>query len=488
MLKVQPNKKNILETIKEYSDTLDYNNKKIVIILAGGQGKRIKSSTPKVLHTIWGVPAIFRLINTVCSSLKTTNQIIIVGNQAEKVIHSLGKTKNRIYVYQEKQLGTGHAIQQVVKAIDKNYQGTIFSFPGDLGLLDKKTINDFQKSYYKSNNKMFLLTGNYDGNPWGNFYGRIIRKKQSKKILDIVQYKDILNLKKNQFLKIKGEAFDQEFLINASEFDSGIFAFDFPELAKNIFLLKTNNIQQEYYLTDLVKIYSQKNIPFDSLVVKDMKILTGFNDKSILKEVEKTFQKNYYEKLKNIISIEDEKNFYLSEKTISNLMKKDKQQGPLDINIKSGVYIDENVILHKKINLGKNVRLEGNITIKDGVQIGDNVSITTYPNQKITIASDCVFHGNNVIKGNVKINAGTILHEGVNLTGSNEHPTVLGKKVTIHGSCYLYGCLVESESEIESSILIKQKIKCIKLQNGKVQPIKFIIPPPVGIEALHSLD
>ena len=483
-------KDKVIPLIKEYSDVIDLNNASVAVILAAGHGKRIKSSTPKVIHKIWGIPAITRLVKTISSALKTENQMIIVGSQAEKVIKTLGKAKNRIFVYQKEQLGTGHALQQAIKKIAPDYQGTFFTFPGDLGLLDQQTIRKFLHSFDKNNTKMFLLTGMHHGDPLKNFYGRIVRSKMrssENKILDIIQHKDILKMTQKECLNIKNNAFLKKELLELKEFDSGIFAFDFQTLKKNIFSIKPDNAQKEYYLTDLVKIYATKKIPFNGFKAKKMESLIGFNDKSILKEVEGTFQKKYYDKLKNIISIEDEKNFFISEKVINHLIRNDKKHGPLDISIQAGVFIEGNVSLKRKINLGINVRLCGNITIETDVIIGDNVTITTFPNQKVIIKSGSVISGNNVIKGNVKINRDVSLNEGVNVTGSNEYPTIIGAKVIINGSCYVYGCIIESETEIESSILIKKKIKCLKLPNNKSQPIKFIIPPPVGLEALSEV-
>ena len=480
----------IISLVKEYSNDIEVENPRTAIILAAGHGKRIKSSTPKVIHKIWGIPAIVRLAKTIAPALKTENQIVIVGSQAGKIIKTLGKAKNRTFVYQKEQLGTGHAIQQAIKKIPADYQGTLFTFPGDLGLLNKETLRSFTHSFAKNNDKMLLLTGLYSGDPLENFYGRILRSKakgEENKILDIVQHKDILSLKPREFLKIKNNHFSKKELLELSEFDSGIFAFDFATLRENIFSIKPNNVQKEYYVTDLVAIYSAKNIPFNSFKAKNMETLIGFNDKSILKKVEMTFRKNYYNKLKNIIGIEDENHFFISEKVIQRLMKNDKKHGALDINIRAGVFMDENVFLDKKISLGTNVKLHGNITIKANVVIGDNVIITTFPDQKVTIDSGSVILGHNVIKGNVKINKNVTLNEGVNITGSSEYPTVIGERVTINGSCYVYGCWIEKGTEIESSILIKKKIKCLKLPNNKTQSIKFIIPPPVGMEAISDI-
>ncbi len=475
---------NVLKLIKEYSGEINTKNQKTMVFLAGGQGKRIKSNVPKVLHPIWGIPALKRLIDVVSSSLKTDNQVIIVGNKADEVIKSLGKAKNRVYVHQAEQLGTGHAVQQAVKAIPKDYSGDVFSFPGDLGLINKKTIQNFYKKYSQSKSKMFLLTGIYNGADEKNHYGRILRDDQ-RNILDIVQFKDIVNLKKGATWP--GLPIKKEELLAIKEFDSGIFVFHFPELLKHIFSLNADNIQKEYYLTDLVKIYSDKKIPFDSYSIPEMDTLTGFNDKTILKKVENIFKQNYYNQLKNIISIEDENNFFIEERIIKKIIALDKKSIPLDINVKSGIHLSGNVQLGQKINIGKNSHLSGNIIIHKNVTIGNNVHITTFPHQKVVLKDGVEISGNSVIKGNVVINERAKIGEGVNITGSDQDKTTIGKNVSLHGSCYIYGCKIENEAEIESSILVKKKVKCIKLNDGKVQPIKFIIPPPVGTMALKDI-
>lgn len=151
--------------------------KNIAIILAAGHGKRIKSSTPKVIHPVWGVPSIIRVCRAVSSGLKSSNQVIVTGIKAQMVMDMAGKHPHTIFAYQKEQKGTGHAVQVAMHALKgKKLQGVnIFTFPGDMGLLDSKTVADFGAAFRKSGCDMMVLPGKYEGPPEQNYYGRVIR-------------------------------------------------------------------------------------------------------------------------------------------------------------------------------------------------------------------------------------------------------------------------------------------------------------------------
>ncbi len=191
------NGKSIEELLQTYSCTFDYNKNETAIILAAGHGKRIKSNTSKMLHKIWGVPTVERVYNACSKGLNDANIIVVTGIKAE-VIKTLGKRESVSYTYQAEQNGTGHAVQVAIDGIDfKKYEGTIFIFPGDMGLIDTETVSFFRDQFYKSNADMMVLTGKFEGTTESNYYGRIIREKYVGKrhevdkgnVLEIIEYK-----------------------------------------------------------------------------------------------------------------------------------------------------------------------------------------------------------------------------------------------------------------------------------------------------------
>ncbi|NMB82675.1 MAG: NTP transferase domain-containing protein, partial [Ignavibacteria bacterium] len=168
------NSVSINEIIKNYSAEFDYNKKQTAIILAAGHGKRIKSQTSKMLHKIWEIPTVERVYNACKSAMADANIIIVVGIKAEEVVKTIGRKENVIYAYQEEQHGTGHAVQVALNIIDSSkYDGSVYVLPGDMGLINAETIQNFQNYFIESGADMVVLTGMYEGNIEDNYYGRV---------------------------------------------------------------------------------------------------------------------------------------------------------------------------------------------------------------------------------------------------------------------------------------------------------------------------
>jgi bifunctional UDP-N-acetylglucosamine pyrophosphorylase/glucosamine-1-phosphate N-acetyltransferase len=491
--------------IKKYSDKINPKAKNIGLIMAGGHGKRIKSSLPKVVHLVWGQPSVTRVLTAFSQGIRDDNQIVIVGRKAEEVIPMIGFRKNRIFVYQEEQMGTGHAVQQGLKVIPKSYKGNLYVLPGDVGLIDDKTLLFLKNKFEKNTFGMMMLTGIYQGIIKNNYYGRIIRlpdkdaygqaipKEEQGQVIAISQYQDILlmSYQEKKYFSYQGKNyfFNKETLLNIREFDSGIFVFDFQSLAKHIYKLSSKNSQNEFYLTDLVEYYNQDKIKIGSITPpRDHEVLIGFNNKSVLRNIENIYRSRCFEKIKNIINIEDHQRFFIDDKIVSQIINKDKKGYPLDIHIGSGVYLKGKINISSKVFIGYKSYLEGNIEIKEGVQIGENVHISNWENQKIVIEKDVHLVGDIIIKGNIVIKKNSIIGRNVNLTGNNDYPTIIGTNSKIWGTSYLFGCILEKNSQVETSILIKKKVNCNPKKNSKnIQKVCFVIPKPQGEKAIKDL-
>ena len=265
---MQNNKKEILKSIKKLSSSFNSKSKELAIILAAGHGKRIKSQRSKMLHNIWGVPTVERVHNASTRAIKGINSLVVVGIKALDVLSVLGKRKNTAYAYQQEQNGTGHAVQvalQKVKRFPQN--GIVYVLPGDMGLIDAETLSRFKKSFIKSKADMIVLTGIFKGEAKDNNYGRILRVKafdtngissrsDEGKVIEILEHKDILALpSQKQYLadyKGRSYSFTKEELINNNEYNSGVYAFRYGKLKELIGKLKSDNVQKEIYLTDLI--------------------------------------------------------------------------------------------------------------------------------------------------------------------------------------------------------------------------------------------
>ncbi|MCX6174725.1 MAG: NTP transferase domain-containing protein [Ignavibacteriales bacterium] len=503
------NLSSVLNTVESYSSQFEYKNKETVIILAAGHGKRIKSQTSKMLHKIWKVPTVERVYNACNKGLIDSNIIIVVGIKAEDVIKTIGKKSTVSFAYQEVQNGTGHAVQIALDNIkDKNYKGTVYIFPGDMGLIDSKTVKFFKEEFEKSNADMMVLTGIFEGAVEDNYYGRIlhvkdkdaksIKLKNKNKVIKILEYKDILSLdKKKPYTTIyskKNYKFTQKELLENREFNSGVYAFKFKPLNDLISKIQSNNVQNEIYLTDLIGLFNNNGYSVEAISLptgrqgpQEQYVLMGFNNKSVLKEMDAIARKLTYEKLKDIITIEDQDDFFIEENVVDEILKMDKDGIPLDIQIGKGVYIGRDVKLNYALKLSKNVFLEGKIKLGKNIVVKDNVQISCFYGQTISIDDNVEIYSGNIIKGNVHIGKNSKIKSGVRISGSDNFPTHIGSNVTVKGLSYIFGSYVSDNIMIEHSVISKKKLIKPEGIKADIYHVKYILPEAEGLDAIQDL-
>ncbi|NWG27085.1 MAG: NTP transferase domain-containing protein, partial [Ignavibacteriaceae bacterium] len=468
-----------------------------------GHGKRIKSQRSKMLHTIWGIPTVERVHNACTKAVKGINSIVVVGIKALDLLSVLGKRTNTVYAYQEEQNGTGHAVQVALKKLRKfSEDGIIYVLPGDMGLIDAETLSCFRKSFVESQADMIVLTGIFNGDPKENSYGRIIRvtakdvkgKRSGSdegKVIEILEYKDILALAddKPYLTNYKGRvySFTKEELINNNEYNSGVFAFRYSKLKELIGKLKSENVQNEIYLTDLISLFNEKSYSVAAVSPEKNYVVMGFNNKSVLKEMEAIARKNVYEKLKDIIEIEDRDDFFIHEKVVDNILMADKKYAALDVIVGKGVHIGKDVDLNFNLQLGKNVFVDGKVVFGKNVSVSQNVHLSCYPGQTMKIGNDVQILWGDIIKGNIVIGDGSRIESSVNMTGSNEFPLRIGKNVLIKGTSYIFGSKIADNLIIEHSILVKKKVRAVKDKKGKIQPVRYFVPESEGETSIQNL-
>jgi bifunctional UDP-N-acetylglucosamine pyrophosphorylase / glucosamine-1-phosphate N-acetyltransferase len=496
-------KKEVVKTIKKYSSSLNPTCKELAIILAAGHGKRIKSQRSKMLHTIWGIPTVERVHNACTIAVKGINSVVVVGIKALDVLNVLGTRTNTTYAYQEEQHGTGHAVQVALKNI-KNIpdDGIVFVLPGDMGLIDAETLKSFRKSFIESKADMIVLTGIFNGDAKENNYGRIIRVKAKDtkgkrsgndegKVIEILEHKDILALDddKPYLTNYKGRSysFSKGELIKNNEYNSGVFAFNFNKLKELISQLKSDNVQKEIYLTDLISLFNEKNYSVAAESPEKDYVVMGFNNKSVLKEMEAIARKNVYEKLKDIIEIEDPDDFFIHEKVVENILMADKKYTALDVVVGKGVHIGEDVDLNFNLQLGKNVFVDGKVLFGKNVSVSQNVHLSCNQGQTLKIGNDVQILWGDIIKGNIVIGDGSRIESSVNMTGSDEFPLRIGKNVLIKGTSYIFGSKIADNLFIEHSILVKKKVRAVKDKKGKIQPVRYFVPESEGEKSILSL-
>jgi bifunctional UDP-N-acetylglucosamine pyrophosphorylase/glucosamine-1-phosphate N-acetyltransferase len=493
----------VYEIIEDLSSQLNYKGNEIAIILAAGHGKRIKSHLSKMLHTIWDVPTVERVFNACHDGIKDVSLIVVVGIKATDVMEVLGKRKYTAYAYQEFQNGTGHALQIALKKIkDEGFDGNIYVLPGDMGLIDPKTMSRFRNDFIDSGSNMMVLTGIYEGNPSENHYGRIIRVKENDekgnssgkdigRVIEIMEFKDIMALPADKLYKVKFNgkiySFTREELIENNEFNSGVYAFNYKILLSLVNQISSNNAQGEVYITDLISLFNKNNYKVMAVSPSEQHVVMGFNNKSVLKEMETVARTHNYNRLKDIIEIDDPDDFFIHESVIDQIIELDKLNIPLDITIGKGVYIGKGVRLNYNNEFKQNSFVEGDILLGKNVVIWKDVQISAFPGQTMKIGDDVQILWGNTLKGNIEIGRGTRIESSVRITGSNEFPLRIGADVLIKGTSYIFGSTIEDNVFIEHCVIIKKKVERRIGVNGAVQPVQFYIPAPEGIDAIKDL-
>ena len=494
---------NVTAALKNLSSTIDLQDPHLAIILAAGHGKRIRSERSKMLHHIWGVPTVTRVANAARHGLGSSNQIIVVGIKAVEVAEALGKDSHRVFMYQAQQNGTGDAVRVALQALPGGaYRGNVFIFPGDMGLLNSAAVKDFLEEFQKNRCDMMVLTADYQGDAQTNYYGRILRVPETDtsgnssgddlgKVIEIKEHKDLLALPadKTYLVKYNGRTygFSREQLLAIPEFNTGVYAFKAAPLVAHIAKLSADNVQGELYVTDLISIFNCHHLTVKAARAQDYSTVLGFNNKSVLKEMEAIARDKAYERLKDIISIDDREDFFIADEVIEQIIELDSREAPLDIVIGKGVHIGPYVQLAKGVVIKNRVVVEGNVTIEEQAIIHENVMMSTYPGQHIKVGRHSQIFQGNIIKGNVTIGEHCTIKSGVNITGSDEYATIIGDNVVIKGTSYIFGSIIEADIWIERSVLQNKYVERTVRKDGTVQPVRYFLPLPEGLDSIHEL-
>ncbi|BBD90959.1 bifunctional UDP-N-acetylglucosamine diphosphorylase/glucosamine-1-phosphate N-acetyltransferase GlmU [Staphylococcus caprae] len=313
------------------------------IILAAGKGTRMKSKKYKVLHEVAGKSMIEHVLNSVKQS--GVNHIVtIVGHGAESVKETLGEQS--LYSFQEEQLGTAHAVKTAQEHLaDK--EGTTLVVCGDTPLITSKTLQSLIDHHEGTNSQVTVLSAS-TSQPHG--YGRIVR--DSNHLLQrIVEEKD---------------ASDIEREIN--EISSGIFAFDNQVLFDKLAQVKNDNAQGEYYLPDVLSLILEDGGKAEIYHTDDFDEIMGVNDRVMLSEAEKAFQKRINDfHMRNGVTILDPNSTYIGP---------DVEIG-MDTTIEPGVRIGGHTTIGEDVLIGQyseinNSTIHSNANIKQSI-INDSI-------------------------------------------------------------------------------------------------------------------
>lgn len=396
-----------------------------IVILAAGQGKRMQSDLPKVLHPLAGRPLLGHVLDT-AAQLLPESICVVYGHGGDAVPNAFADCQGIHWVRQETQLGTGHAVKQALPYLREDKHTLILY--GDVPLIKVKTLEALKG---QADGGLAILTVTLD-DPSG--YGRIIRK--NSQIAKIVEQKDATNEE-----------------LSVTEINTGIMLVATSKLKQWLANLRSDNAQKEYYLTDIVSMAVEEGISVGSAEPESATETLGVNSRAQLSQLERVFQKEAAD--------------FLMEHGTTLL-----DPGRLDIrgSLKAGkdCSIDVNCVFEGHVVLGDRVSIGPNCVIRnvqigdgtrieafchiDGARIGQRCSVGPYARlrpatnldedvhignfveikasqiQAGTKAGHLSYLGDSTIGRNVNVGAGTIT---CNYDGANKHRTIIEDDVFI---------------------------------------------------------
>lgn len=355
-----------------------------VIILAAGKGTRMRSAKPKVLHTVAGVTLIEHVVTTALQ-LRGAKLHVVLGHQSEQVAEVLDRYPvNK--VYQELQLGTGHAVRSALNDLTK--YGISLVLYGDVPLISPTTLRELVNLVDEKS--MAVLTAEID-DPDG--YGRIVRTRYDK-ITEIVEQKD---------------ATDSQLAI--TEINTGIIAARNEDLERWLPALQNNNAQGEYYLTDIVAMAVEEGKTINSTEPQALYEILGINNRLQQAQVERLYQEQIAHQL-----MQDG----------ARLVDPTRIDVRGQIAVGEDVSIDVNCVFEGQVQLGNDVIIESHCVIRNAI-IGDGCHIKAFTHiEESIIEPDCD------IGPYARLRPGTQLAQGVkigNFVETKNASIGLGSKV-----------------------------------------------------------
>lgn len=397
------------------------------ILLAAGQGTRMKSSLPKVLHPIAGRPMIWHALQAISHST-TEIPVVVVGHAAEEVKNYLGDSAQT--VLQEPQLGTGHAVMQA-ESLLKGKSDLVVVCYADMPLLRGETLQKLVDTQRMNSGPMSILTVIAD-DPRG--FGRIIRKGDGSVAAIVEEYvatPDQLQVKE---LNVGGYCFDSNWLWDA------------------LHRIPKNPKKGEYYLTDTVELAAKEGLPVHATVMDDLEETIGVNTRVHLSEVETAMRRRINQShMLNGVTMIDPSSVYIE----------------AGIRIGRDTVIMPNTFLHGKTGLGERNVVGPNTIIRDskigngckilssvlegallendvdmgpfarlrkGAHLGNHVHMGNFGEVKDSHLEDGVKMGHFSYIGNARIGANTNIGAGTitcNYDGEKKHNTEIGEDVFI---------------------------------------------------------
>jgi bifunctional UDP-N-acetylglucosamine pyrophosphorylase/glucosamine-1-phosphate N-acetyltransferase len=403
------------------------------IILAAGQGKRMKSKLYKVMHPVCGKPMLGHVID-ILEQVQVDRKVVIVGHGAEMVQSYLGDRAE--YALQAEQLGTGHAVLQA-KDLLENEEGTTIVICGDTPLVNAETLQKMIEIHKAERATATILTAKLD-NPTG--YGRIVRDAAGN-VIAILEQKDC---------SIAEQAIN--------EINAGTYLFDNRQLFRALTQVGNKNVQQEYYLPDVIGIMQKAGQGIIGFCTEDEAEVIGVNDRIALSEAEGYMRKRIIRQhMLNGVTIVDPANTYIDKEVIigedtillpgctlrgNTNLGADCIIGPhseiTDTQVGDRVQIKQSVLSEAVVGhdcaIGPFAYLRPGAKLGERVKIGDFVEIKNASLGDDTKVSHLSYVGDAAIGKNVNFGCGAIT---VNYDGFNKQLTEVGDNAFVGSNANL---------------------------------------------------
>jgi bifunctional UDP-N-acetylglucosamine pyrophosphorylase/glucosamine-1-phosphate N-acetyltransferase len=393
-----------------------------VAILAAGRGTRMKSRLPKVLHTLGGRSLLERVLGCT-SDIQPTRRIVIVGYAGDTVKQAMTQVPGLEFVEQREQLGTGHAVQQLLPHL-QDFSGDLLVLNGDVPLLRPQTLTSLLETHRANQNAATILTAQL---PDAKGYGRVFCDGQNV-VMQIIEDRDCTPAQR------------QNRRVNA-----GIYCFRWSALAEVLPKLQANNDQKEYYLTDAVNFLE----PVMAVDVQDYQEILGINDRKQLATAYEILQTRLKDEWMaagitlvdpDSITIDDtvqlepdvvvEPQTHLRGQTI---VRSGSRIGPGSL-IENSEIGENTTVLYSVITdslvrsgsrIGPYAHLRGHVQVGEGCRIGNFVELKNSTLGAHTNAAHLSYIGDATLGNHVNIGAGTIT---ANYDGVNKHRTEIGDR------------------------------------------------------------
>ena len=424
-----------------------------IAILAAGKGTRMRSSLPKVLHRLCGLTLVENVLAST-TLVNPTHKIAIVGYEAEQVKTALAEVPDIEFVEQAEQLGTGHAVQQVIPALE-GFEGNLLVLNGDVPLLTPETVESMLKTHSDNHNAATILTAQMD-DPTG--YGRVFCNDDLI-VEEIIEHRDCTDAQRKN-----------------NRTNAGIYCFSWSALMTILPHLKADNDQNEYYLTDVIKDLS----PVMAMDVSPKEV-AGINNRKQLSEAEAVMQKRIKDELllSGVTLINADSITIDSTVTVESDVTIEPQtnlRGNSVIKagcvIGPGSLVDNSIIgtnttlVHSVVSdsevaengqIGPFAHIRGKALVGRNCRIGNFVEVKKSTIGHNTNAAHLSYLGDAELGENVNVGAGTIT---VNYDGRNKHKTVVGDRTkTGANSCLVAPITIGADVTIGAGTVLTKDVE-----------------------------